>query len=130
MIALRKAKEFELIRRSCHVVGKAHQALKDMVSPGITTRELDEVAEEAVLSTGAVPAFKGYHGYPATACVSVNEQVVHGIPGDRKLVEGDIVSIDLGAKLGGYFGDQAVTVAVGQVDEDVASLMKVTRVQR
>jgi len=127
VIALRTAKEFELIRRSCHVVGKAHQALKCMVNPGVTTRELDEVAEEVVLSTGAVPAFKGYHGYPATACVSVNEQVVHGIPGDRKLVEGDIVSIDLGAKLGGYFGDQAVTVAVGRADKDVASLMKVTR---
>jgi methionyl aminopeptidase len=127
VIALRTAKEFELIRRSCHVVGKAHQALKDMVNAGVTTQELDDVAEEAVRSTGAVPAFKGYHGYPATACVSVNEQVVHGIPGDRPLVEGDIVSIDLGAKLGGYFGDQAVTVAVGQVSEDVAQLMKVTR---
>lgn len=127
MIALRTPKEFELIRRSCRVVGQAHQALKDMVRPGVTTRELDEIAEEAVRSTGAVPAFKGYHGYPATACVSVNEQVVHGIPGDRQLVEGDIVSIDLGAKLGGYFGDQAVTVAVGTVAADVRRLMDVTR---
>jgi methionyl aminopeptidase len=74
-----------------------------------------------------VPAFKGYHGYPATACVSINEQVVHGIPGERELAEGDIVSIDLGAKLGGYFGDQAVTVAVGQTDDEIARLMKVTR---
>ena len=127
MIALRTDKEFELIRRSCHVVGKAHQALKDMVKPGVTTGELDEVAEEAVRSTGAVPAFKGYHGYPATACVSINEQVVHGIPGDRELVEGDIVSIDLGAKLGGYFGDQAVTVAVGKIADDVRDMMNVTR---
>ena len=127
MIALRTSKEFELIRRSCHVVGKAHQALKDMILPGVTTAQLDEAAEEAVRSTGAVPAFKGYHGYPATACVSVNEVVVHGIPGDRPLNEGDIVSIDLGAKLGGYFGDQAVTVAVGVVSDDVAQLMKVTR---
>ena len=127
MIALRTPKEFELIRKSCHVVGKAHQALKEMVRPGVTTRELDEIAEEAVRATGAVPAFKGYHGYPATACVSINEQVVHGIPGERELAEGDIVSIDLGAKLGGYFGDQAVTVAVGQTDDEVARLMKVTR---
>jgi len=127
LIALRTAKEFELIRKSCHVVGKAHQALSKMVLPGVTTLELDEVAEEAVRSTGAVPAFKGYHGFPATACVSVNEQVVHGIPGDRQLVEGDIVSIDLGAKLSGYFGDQAVTVAVGNADEDADRLMQVTR---
>lgn len=127
MIALRTPKEFELIRKSCHVVGKAHQALKDMIVPGVTTLELDEVAEEAVRSAGAVPAFKGYHGYPATACVSINEQVVHGIPGDRKLVEGDVVSIDLGAKLSGYFGDQAVTVIVGTADEEVVNLLDVTR---
>lgn len=127
MIALRTQKEFELIRKSCHVVGKAHQALKDMILPGVTTAQLDEVAEEAVRSTGAVPAFKGYHGYPATACVSLNEQVVHGIPGDRELVEGDVVSIDLGAKLGGYFGDQAVTVVVGEPREEVVKLLDVTR---
>jgi methionyl aminopeptidase len=127
VIALRTPKEFELIRKSCHVVGKAHQALKDMILPGVTTAQLDEVAEEAVRSTGAVPAFKGYHGYPATACVSLNEQVVHGIPGDRELVEGDVVSIDLGAKLGGYFGDQAVTVVVGEPREEVVKLLDVTR---
>ncbi len=127
MIALRTQKEFELIRKSCAVVGKAHQVLRDMVNPGVTTRELDEVAEEVVLSTGAVPAFKGYHGYPATACISVNEVVVHGIPSDRALITGDIVSIDLGAKLGGYYGDQAVTVAVGQPGEEIARLMEVTR---
>ena len=127
MIALRTPKEFELIRRSCHIVGEAHQALNDLIKPGITTEELDQVAEEAVRAAGAVPAFKGYHGYPATACISINEQVVHGIPGDRPLIEGDIVSIDLGAKLGGYFGDQAVTVAVGHVTQEVDALLKVTR---
>ena len=127
MIALRTNKEFELIRRSCGVVGKAHQALKAMVRAGVTTRELDKIAEEVVLSAGAEPAFKGYNGYPATACISVNEVVVHGIPGDQALVAGDIVSIDLGAKLSGYYGDQAVTVAVGEPPEDVRKLMDVTR---
>ncbi len=86
-----------------------------MAAPGVTTQEIDAVAEARVRAAGAEPAFKGYHGYPATICASVNEQVVHGIPSTRKLVEGDILSIDMGAKLDGFFGDCAVTVPIGTV---------------
>ena len=127
LIALRTDREIELIRASCHVVGMAHRALRSLVRPGVTTRELDRVAEETVRSHGATPAFKGYLGYPAAACISINEQVVHGIPGDRRLEEGDIVSIDLGAKLKGYYGDQAFTFVVGEVPAESQRLMKVTQ---
>src|SRR5690349_18715028 len=97
-----------------------------MVAPGVTTEEIDAFAEDQVRAAGAEPAFKGYHGYPATICASVNEQVVHGIPSRQKLVEGDILSIDMGAKLEGYFGDSAVTVPVGAVSADAAKLLRVT----
>mgnify|MGYP001406023460 CR=1 FL=1 len=127
MIALRTEREFELIRQSCRVVGAAHQALKELVIPGVSTGELDAAAEEMVVEAGAEPAFKGYHGYPATACISVNEVVVHGIPGDRTLKAGDIVSIDIGAKLKGYYGDQAITLPVGDVADEVRQLLDVTR---
>ncbi len=127
MIALRTPREFELIRNSCRVVGAAHQALRELVQPGVSTRELDSIAEKAVVEAGAEPAFKGYHGYPATACISVNEVVVHGIPDDRVLESGDIVSIDIGAKLKGYFGDQAITLPVGDVNAEVGHLLTVTR---
>ena len=95
--------------------------------PGVTTAELDRVAEELIRSLGGEPSFKGYRGYPATICASVNEEIVHGIPGERKLVEGDIVSIDVGAIWEGYQGDAAITVAVGQVTPEVQRLMEVTR---
>ncbi|MBK36320.1 MAG: type I methionyl aminopeptidase [Gemmatimonadetes bacterium] len=127
MIALRTTREFDLIRESCKVVGAAHQALRDLVRPGVSTGELDGLAEQAVRSAGAEPAFKGYHGYPATACISVNEVVVHGIPGERTLESGDVVSIDIGAKLKGYFGDQAITFPVGEIEEPVSCLLEVTR---
>ncbi len=127
MIALRTDREIDRIRESCRVVGLAHRALRGLIRPGVKTAELDRVAEEVVRSCGATPAFKGYHGYPATACISVNEQVVHGIPGDRELREGDLVSIDIGAKLGGYYGDQALTTAVGEVSPEAQRLMRVTR---
>src|SRR5687768_4174148 len=97
-----------------------------MVRPGVTTRQLDELAEKRLREAGAEPAFKGYHGYPATICASVNEQVVHGIPSTRPLLEGDIISIDMGAKLDGFYGDSAVTVAVGAIDEEAARLLQVT----
>ncbi len=127
MIALRTDREISLIRASCRVVGLAHRALRDLIRPGVTTAELDRVAEEVILDHGATPAFKGYNGYPATACISINEQVVHGIPGDRTLREGEMVSIDIGAKLKGYYGDQAITVAVGEVSPEAQKLMRVTR---
>jgi methionyl aminopeptidase len=97
-----------------------------MVAPGVTTADIDALAERRVREAGAEPAFKGYHGYPATVCASVNEQVVHGIPSPKALVEGDIISVDMGAKLEGFFGDCAVTVPVGQVSADAAQLLKVT----
>ncbi len=97
-----------------------------MVQPGVTTADLDEVAEARLREANAQPAFKGYHGYPATICASVNEQVVHGIPSGRALVDGDILSIDMGAKLDGFYGDCAVTVPVGEVDEDATRLLQVT----
>ncbi len=97
-----------------------------MVRPGVTTEQIDALAEQRVREAGAEPAFKGYHGYPATVCASVNEQVVHGIPSSRQLVEGDVVSVDMGARLDGFFGDCAVTVPVGQVSADAAGLLRVT----
>jgi methionyl aminopeptidase len=98
-----------------------------MVAPGVSTRDLDEAAERLVRAGGAEPAFKGYRGYPCTLCASVNEQVVHGIPSARALVEGDIISLDMGVKLNGFYGDSAVTVPVGRVSEEAATLLRVTR---
>ncbi|MGH9175769.1 MAG: M24 family metallopeptidase, partial [Vicinamibacterales bacterium] len=100
--------------------------LKSTVRPGVTTAELDALAELRLREAGAGSAFKGYHGYPATICASVNEQVVHGIPSERALLAGDIVSIDLGAKLDGFYGDSAVTIPVGVIDGDAVRLLSVT----
>ena len=101
-------------------------ALREAVAPGVTTADLDALAESRVRAARAEPAFKGYHGYPATICASVNEEVVHGIPSRRELVEGDIIAIDLGVVLDGYYGDAAVTLPVGRVSEDAARLLRVT----
>src|SRR5688500_3741366 len=101
--------------------------LASMVTPGVTTADLDRAAERLVLEPGAVPAFKGYRGYPCTLCASVNEQVVHGIPSARALAEGDIISLDMGVKLNGFYGDSAVTVPVGRVAPDVTRLLQVTQ---
>jgi len=100
--------------------------LKDAVKPGVTTDELDKLAESEIRARGAMPAFKGYRNYPKTLCASVNEQVVHGIPSKRVLKEGDIVGLDLGAIVGGFYGDSAVTVGVGRIDEKTATLVRVT----
>ena len=108
------------------LVGRILAELRAMVAPGVTTQAIDELAERRVREAGAEPAFKGYHGYPATVCASVNEQVVHGIPSTRALVEGDIVSIDMGAKLDGFYGDCAVTVPVGHVSAEASDLLRVT----
>ena len=102
--------------QASRVVAETLQILKKAVRPGITTDELDRLAEEEIRSRGAMPAFKGYRNYPKTLCASVNEQVVHGIPSKRVLKDGDIIGLDLGAIVGGFYGDSAVTVAVGQVD--------------
>ena len=126
MIVCRSAAELERLARVNQLVARVLRELRDMVRPGVTTAALDEVAEMRLREADAQPAFKGYHGYPATICASVNEQVVHGIPSARALVEGDILSIDMGAKLDGFFGDCAVTVPVGEIDEEAARLLQVT----
>jgi methionyl aminopeptidase len=126
VIVCRTATEIERLARVNELVARVLAELKAMVAPGVTTADLDALAEKRLAEAGAEPAFKGYHGYPATICASVNEQVVHGIPSKRPLVEGDIISIDMGAKLDGFFGDSAVTVPVGAVTEDAARLLSVT----
>ncbi|HVZ21082.1 MAG TPA: type I methionyl aminopeptidase [Vicinamibacterales bacterium] len=126
MIVCRSQSEIEKLRRVNQLVGRILAELRAMAAPGVTTAEIDAVAEARVREAGAEPAFKGYHGYPATICASVNEQVVHGIPSPRPLVEGDVLSIDMGAKLDGYFGDCAVTVPIGRVSEQASELLRVT----
>ena len=126
MIVCRSQAEIAKLRRVNQLVGRILAELRQMVRPGVTTTEIDALAEQRVHEAGAEPAFKGYHGYPATVCASVNEQVVHGIPSARALNEGDVVSIDMGARLDGFFGDCAVTVPVGQVSVDAAALLRVT----
>lgn len=126
MIVCRSATEIERLARVNELVARVLSELKSLVVPGLTTAHLDAVAERRLGEAGAEPAFKGYHGYPATICASVNEQVVHGIPSKRPLVEGDIISIDMGAKLEGFYGDSAVTVAVGRVTEEADRLLSVT----
>ena len=127
MIVCKSPAEIERMRAANALVANVLAELEAMVAPGVTTADLDEVAERLVREGGAEPAFKGYRGYPATLCASVNEQVVHGIPSPRKLVEGDIISLDMGVKLNGFFGDSAVTVPVGRVSAETAALLRVTR---
>ena len=127
MIVCRSAAELEKMRAAGRLVADVLTELGALVAPGVTTAELDVVAEERIRAAGAIPAFKGYHGYPATICASINDEVIHGIPSGRRILnEGDIVSIDVGASLDGYYGDHAVTVAVGPVSEDAAMLLRVT----
>ena len=127
MITCRSSVELERLARVNGLVARVLSELMGAVAPGKTTRELDELAERRLREAGAVPAFKGYHGYPSTICASVNEQVIHGIPNDRPLNAGDILSIDLGAKLDGFFGDSAVTVPVGAVSPEAQRLLTVTK---
>jgi methionyl aminopeptidase len=127
MIVIRSRREIEQLRRSNAIVAEVFQKLRGLVEPGITTLELDRVAEGIVRSRGAAPAFKGYRGFPASLCISINEEVVHGIPSDRRrLKEGDIVSLDVGTNLDGYFGDGAITLPVGEVDSAARRLIEVT----
>jgi methionyl aminopeptidase len=127
VIVCRSAAELEKMREAGRLVGEVLTELAARVAPGVSTAELDELAERMIVKAGGVPAFKGYHGYPATICSSINEEVIHGIPSrSRVLVEGDILSIDVGAQLNGYFGDSAITVAVGRISEEAATLLRVT----
>lgn len=127
MIVCKSPAEIERMRTANALVAEVLADLARMVAPGVTTLDLDVEAERLVREAGAEPAFKGYRGYPCTLCASVNDQVVHGIPSKRKLVEGDIVSLDMGVKLNGFFGDSAVTVPVGAVAPDVTRLLLVTQ---
>lgn len=126
MIVCKSAAEIERMRAANQLVARILDELSAMVAPGVSTADLDAAAESKVRAAGAEPAFKGYRGYPATLCASVNEQVVHGIPSKTLLKAGDIVSLDMGVKLNGFYGDSAVTVAVGAVGDDVRRLLRVT----
>lgn len=126
MIIIKSPREIEQLRKANAIVAEVLEKLRGLVAPGVTTEELDRISEEIILSRGALPAFKGYRGYPKTLCVSINEQVVHGIPNQRRLKEGDIVSIDVGANLHGYFGDAATTLPVGRISPETKRLLEVT----
>ena len=128
MVALKTGRELSVMREACRISAGALKKAGEAVEPGVTTAELDRIAEQYILSQGAVPNFKNYEGYPATACISVNNEVIHGIPSkSRKLMSGDIVSIDLGAKFDGYHGDNAATFACGDISDEAKRLMDVTR---
>jgi len=126
MIVLKTEREISYMRDAGQIVGKTFLELKKAIVPGITTLELDRIAEQYIRRSGAIPAFKGYGGFPANICTSINEQVVHGIPGSRHLKDGDIISLDVGTKLNRYYGDAAITVPVGAVDDDLLKLLSVT----
>ena len=126
-IVLKASWELELLRRSNRLVAETLAALAPRVRPGVTTLELDRFAETYLLERGARPAFKGYRNYPFTLCTSINEEVVHGLPSSRELKEGDILSLDMGAVVDGYFGDSAITLPVAGISTEAARLLRVTR---
>jgi methionyl aminopeptidase len=125
-VEIKTPEQIALMRRAGIVVGETLQLVRASVRPGMTTGELDALAEDHIRSRGATPSFKGYHGFPGSLCVSVNDEVVHGIPGDRVIEDGDVVSVDCGAIVDGWHGDAAVTVAVGEVREELRELIRVT----
>lgn len=126
MIILKTPAEIEVMAQASRVVAEVLEIVRRAVRPGVTTEELDKIAEAEIRARGAIPAFKGYRSYPKTLCASVNEQVVHGIPSKRQLNEGDIIGLDLGAIVGGFYGDSAITVAVGRIPESTAQLIAAT----
>ena len=126
MIILKSPEEMKKMEQPCLIVAKTLDYLKHMVKPGITTTEIERLADDYIKSNSAIPAFKGYRGYPASICASVNNEVIHGIPSDRVLEEGDILGIDLGAYKDGFYGDAASTFPVGKIPPDVEKLLRVT----
>jgi methionyl aminopeptidase len=131
-ITIKSPRELELMRLAGEVVAEAKAVVIGAIKPGVTSLEMDDLAEEVIRKRGAIPSFKGYQPgsgkpFPATICFSFNEEIVHGIPGDRKIKEGDIVSVDFGAIVDGYHGDSAFTVGVGQISEEAEKLINVTR---
>lgn len=127
MIYYKTEEEIELVRKSSLLVAKTHAEIAGLIKPGITTLALDKIAEEFIRDNGGVPAFKGYGGFPNTLCMSPNEQVVHGIPNDRALENSEILSVDCGVVMNGYYGDSAFTYEVGEVDAETKQLLKVTK---
>ena len=126
MIILKSKEEVAKIAKASRIVAESLEALRAYLKPGMTTKELDQFVEKQIRERGGVPAFKGYRDYPATICISVNEEVVHGIPSDKVIKEGDIVGLDLGAIYEGFYGDSAITVAVGEVPPETERLIQVT----
>lgn len=127
MIIIKSDIEIEYMRKAGRLVGETLARLEEVIKPGITTAEIDKIAEEFIIKHNGKPSFKGYHGFPASICASVNEEVVHGIPSNRILREGDIISIDCGAILNGYQGDAARTVPVGKISSEAQKLIEVTK---
>ena len=127
MITLKSAHEIELMRRAGKITAAARAVARDMVKPGVTTQQIDKAVHRFITEQGAIPSFLHYNGYPASVCVSVNDEIIHGIPGKRVLQEGDIVSVDVGAFIGGFHGDCAATYACGTISEEAQRLIDVTR---
>lgn len=126
MIICKTPREIEIMREAGRIVALTHQELAKYIVPGVKTKELDMIAEEFILKQDAIPSFKGYNGFRGSICASVNDELVHGIPGERVLNEGDIISIDIGAKFNGYHGDSAWTYPVGEIDMETKKLLEVT----
>lgn len=126
MITIKSEREIELMRKAGSIVGDTHHYLEKFIKPGITTKELDKLANDYIIKSGATPSFKNLYGFPGTICISINEEVVHGIPSSRKLKEGDIVTLDIGACYKGYHGDSAWTYPVGKVSKEIEELLKET----
>ncbi|MGC6428341.1 MAG: type I methionyl aminopeptidase [Flavobacteriales bacterium] len=127
MIFLRTEEEVELIRKSSLLVAKAHAEVAKLIQPGVSTLELDAIAEEFILDNGGKPAFKGYNGFPNTLCISPDDQVVHGIPNAKPLKEGSILSVDCGVFMNGFYGDSAYTYPVGEIDDNSKRLLQITK---
>lgn len=126
MISIKSEREIELLKKAGEIVGKTHHYVEKFIKPGITTKELDKLAEDYIISQGATASFKGLYGFPGAICISINEEVVHGIPGNRKLKNGDIVTLDIGACYKGYHGDSAWTYPVGEISDAKKELLKNT----
>ncbi|HBK86371.1 MAG TPA: type I methionyl aminopeptidase [Firmicutes bacterium] len=126
MITLKTERELKLMQEAGRIVALAHQEVAKAIAPGITTAELDAIAEKTIFDCGATPSFKGYNGFPASICTSINEEVVHGIPGLKQLRDGDIISVDIGAEIHGYHGDAARTLPVGNVSPLAKRLIAIT----
>ncbi|HHV61718.1 MAG TPA: type I methionyl aminopeptidase [Firmicutes bacterium] len=126
MIVRKSDEEIRAMRQAGRVVAQALERIREAVRPGVTTLEIDAIAEDCIRRLGGIPSFKGFHGFPKSVCASVNEEVVHGIPGKRRLKEGDIVSIDVGAIVNGFHGDAAITLPVGEISDEARRLLRVT----